>query len=187
MSKVVSWLSSTVQLEKSTDHRLGTGWSQSIVVATPATVELDPEPIPRDWIVSGSPQARCKKLVRSRDWTSHIVVWDCTPGAFNWHYGMDETIVIISGEAFMINDKGEERRFGPGDMAFFPAGSSCTWRVTQHLRKVGVLRESMWRPLGLGLKAWRKGLRMIGLVGKSPLVLALAAWTLWSFQGSRIT
>jgi len=182
MSNVVSFLSSIVQNEKSIDHRLETDSSKSIVVATPATVELEPEPIPSDWIVSGSPEARCKKMVRSRDWTSHIVVWDCTPGSFNWHYGMDEAIVIISGEAFMINHKGEERRFGPGDLAFFPAGSSCTWRVTQHLRKVGILRESMWRPLGLGLKVWHKLLRIVGLAGKSPLVLALTAWTLWSLR-----
>lgn len=178
MSKAVSLLSPKVQPEESKDHPLGTGLSDSIVVATPAAVELDPEPIPPDWIVSGSPQARCKKLVRSRDWTSHVVVWDCTPGSFNWHYRMDETIIIISGEAFMINDKGEECRVGPGDMAFFPAGSSCSWRVTQHLRKVGVLRENIWRPLGLALKVWHKGLRMIGLAGKTPLVLALAVWTL---------
>jgi len=187
LSKAVSLLSSMVQSEKSVDHRLGKGWPKSIIVASPAAIELEPEPIPPDWIVSGSPQARCKKLVRSRDWTSHVVVWDCTPGSFKWHYGMDETIVIISGEAFMINQNGEERRFGPGDMAFFPAGSSCTWRVTQHLRKVGVLRENMWRPLGLALKVWHKGLRMIGLAGKSPLVFALVAWIVWSFQGLRIT
>ena len=154
----------------------------SIVVATAASVELEPEPIPSEWILKGSPEARCKKLVRSRDWTSHLVVWDCTPGSFKWNYSMDETIVIISGEAFMINDKGEERRFGPGDLAFFPAGSSCSWRVTQTLRKVGILREGMWRPLGLGLKVWRKILRAAGLSGKSPLMLAVTAGILTSFR-----
>ena len=154
----------------------------SIVIATAATVELEPEPIPSEWILRGSPEARCKKLVRSRDWTSHLVVWDCTPGSFKWNYSMDETIVIISGEAFMINDKGEERRFGPGDLAFFPAGSSCSWRVTQTLRKVGILREGMWRPLGLGLKVWRKILRAAGLSGKSPLMLAVTAGILTSFR-----
>ena len=175
VSKVVSSEMSMVQKEKASGRHADETTYRSIVVATAATVELEPEPIPSDWIVSGSPEARCKKLVRSRDWTSHVVVWDCTPGSFRWHYSMDETIVIISGEAFMINDKGEERRFGPGDLAFFPAGSSCSWRVTQTLRKVGILREGMWRPLGLGLKVWRKALRTAGLAGKSPLMLALTA------------
>jgi uncharacterized cupin superfamily protein len=147
--------------------------SKSIVMATPATVELQPEPIPREWILDGTPDARSKTLARSHDWASHIVVWDCTPGRFHWHYSADEVILVVSGEAFMINDKGEERRFGPGDLGFFPAGSSCTWRVTEPIRKVAVLRESMWRPLGFGLKACKKLLRVAGLAGKSPLMLAL--------------
>ena len=148
------------------------GLSKSVVTAIPATVVLEPEPIPPEWIVSGSPIARCKKLVRSPDRTSHIVVWDCTPGSFTWYYGMDEAIVIISGEAFMTNEKGEERRFGAGDFIFLPAGTRCTWRITQTLRKVGVLKESMWRPLGLAVKAWHKLLRIVGLAGKSSLLLS---------------
>jgi uncharacterized cupin superfamily protein len=175
VSKVVSSELSMVQTDKTSGHHSEKVAYGSIVVAAAATVELEPEPIPSDWILSGSPEARCKKLVRSRDWTSHLVVWDCTPGSFKWNYSMDETIVIISGEAFMSNDNGEERRFGPGDLAFFPAGSSCSWRVTQTLRKVGILREGMWRPLGLCLKVWRKVLRTAGLAGQSPLMLAVAA------------
>lgn len=180
MLKVVS--SSFPMTEKTTekpaaiDRSLDTVISESILITTPGTVELEPEPIPLDWIVSGSPVARCKKMVRSHDRTSHIVVWDCTPGSFRWYYGMDEAIIVISGEAFMINDKGEERRFGPGDLGFFPAGTSCTWRITQTLRKVGVLKESLWRPLGLGVKAWHKILRIAGLAAKSPLIVAFAVW-----------
>jgi len=155
--------------EKSADLRPETVATDSIVMLTPEMVDLEPEPFPPGWAVGGSPQARCKKVVRSHDRTSHVVVWDCTPGSFKWHYGMDETIVVISGEGFMINDKGEERRFGPGDMGFFPAGSSCTWRITQHLRKVGVLKENVGRPIGLAVKAWHKVLRILGLSGKSAL------------------
>src|ERR1700674_1523665 len=151
--------------------------SKSIVMATPATVDLQPEPIPPEWILSGTPEARGKTLVRSHDWASHIVVWDCTPGSFHWHYSSDEVLIVVSGEAFLINEKGEERRFGPGDLGFFPAGTSCTWRVSEHIRKIAVLRETMWRPLGFSLKVWNKVLRIVVLSGKSPLMLALAAWT----------
>lgn len=169
MSKEASSMLPMVQKQKSADHRLETAVSESILAITPATVELEPELFPPGWVVSGSPQARFKKVVRSHDRTSHIVVWDCTPGSFKWHYGMDEAIVIISGEAFMINDKGEERRFGPGDLGFFPAGTSCTWRITEHLRKVGVLKENVGWPLGLCVKAWHKLLRIVGLAGESAL------------------
>jgi uncharacterized protein len=168
VAKVVS-LSRDAFVEGNRNGQAADGSLQSILMVTPASVELEPEPIPSDWIVSGSPEARCRKMVRSRDRTSHIVVWDCTPGTFRWHYDMDEAIVVISGEAFMINHKGEERRFGPGDLAFFPAGSSCTWRITETLRKVGFLRESLWRPLGFILKAWHKLFRIVGLGGRSPI------------------
>jgi uncharacterized protein len=142
---------------------------RSIVMATPADVELDLEPIPQEWILSGTPVARSKTLARSRDWTSAVVVWDCTAGSFRWHYGQDETVLFLSGEAFLLLENGSERRFGPGDLGFVPAGTTCTWRVAGQVRKVAVVRESMWRPLGLCLKAWKKSLRMVGLAGKSPL------------------
>ena len=142
--------------------------SKSILIATAAAVELEAEPIPPEWILSGRPEARCKKLVRSHDWTSSIVIWDCTAGQFKWHFGQDEAIIVVSGEAFMVNGKGEEQRFGAGDLGFFPAGTSCTWRITDHFRKIGVLRETMWRPLGLSLKAWHKLLQTVGLRSKSP-------------------
>jgi uncharacterized protein len=139
----------------------------SILIATAATVELELEPIPRDWILSGRPEARCKRLVRSRDWTSSIVIWDCTAGLFKWHFSQDETIIVVSGEAFMVNGNGEEERLGPGDFGFFPAGTYCTFRVPDRIRKIAVLREPMWRPLGFGLKVWHKLLRTVGLMGKS--------------------
>jgi hypothetical protein len=77
--------------------------------------------------------------------------------------------MVVSGEAIMTNETGEERRFGAGDIGFFPAGTSCTWLVPDHIRKVAVLKETMWRPLGFGLKVWNKLLRTVGLSGKSPL------------------
>jgi hypothetical protein len=135
----------------------------------PVSVELDPEPLPQEWILSDAPVARSKILVRSRDWTSSVVVWDCTAGRFTWHYGQDETIFVVSGEAFLLLENGEERRFGPGEVGFFPAGTTCTWRVAENIRKVAVLRESMWPPLGFCLKGFKKVLRIIGLSGKSPL------------------
>ena len=144
--------------------RLKTAMPKSVVMATPAAVDLEPypEPVASEWILSGTPNAWCKLLVTSDDHTTRITVWECTAGRFHWHFSQDEVLVAISGEAFMINEKGDECRFGAGDVGFFPAGTSCTFRVTERFRKVAVLRESMWRPLGFGLKAWNKFLRMMG-------------------------
>ena len=168
MSKVASLTSNVASLDAASPESALLG---SIVMATPATLELDPvaEPFPKEWILSGAPAARSRMLSRSRDWTSSVVVWECTAGSFRWYYSQDETVLFLTGEAFLLQENGEERRFGPGDLAFFPSGTTCTWRVAQSVRKVAVLRESMWKPLGVGLKAWKKILRTVGLSGKSPL------------------
>jgi len=145
--------------------------SKSIVIATPDNFESGPrtEPILPGWVLSGAPVSRTRNVVRSDDWTSNIVVWECTAGRFHWHYSKDEALIVISGEAFITNDKGEERRLGPGDLGFFPAGSSCIWRVPEGIKKIAILRETMWRPLGFGLKVWKKLLRIAGIGGQSPL------------------
>lgn len=152
--------------------------SKSILMTTPAKLKLEPEarPITPDWVLSGSPMTITTSLARSRDWTSNIVVWECTAGSFNWFYTQDETLVVVSGEAFITDEKGEERRLGPGDFAFFPSGASCVWRVPQIVRKVAIVRETMWQPLGLCLKLWKKLLREVGLAGKSQFLLLLVAY-----------
>jgi uncharacterized protein len=130
--------------------------SLSIVIADPATVTLGPAPIQPGWIVEGKPEARAKELARSGDGTSVVVAWSCTAGRFHWHYSVDETVHIISGEVFVTDEDGLERRLGPGDMAFFPAGSSSMWHVPSRVRKLAVCRHSLPQPLGFALRAWKK-------------------------------
>jgi uncharacterized protein len=142
---------------------------KSIVIEASASADLEPSSISPDWILAGTPEARYKVLARSHDRTSWVVVWECTAGRFNWHYGEDETVVVISGEVFITNKKGEERRLGPGDMGFFPAGSSCTWRVNDRVKKVAVLRQNLPSPLGIGVRAWHKLLQILGLKGPSSI------------------
>jgi len=143
--------------------------SQSIVVAAAAEAQLDPAPITPGWILSGDPTARMKILAKSQDCTSKIVTWECTPGRFNWHYVEDETVYILYGEVFITTKDGAERRLGPGDMAFFPAGSSCTWHVTEQVRKVAFLRHDMPQLAGLALRVWHKLLRIAGARRTPPM------------------
>jgi uncharacterized cupin superfamily protein len=127
-----------------------------VIFAKPAEGELPPDPIPAHWVIEGTPQVRSKRVATSADGTAMVMVWSCTPGTFKWHYTGDEMLHIIAGEVFVTNEKGEVRRLGPGDMAFFPAGSISIWRVTKDLRKVAMCRHSMPRPLGFLLRAWNK-------------------------------
>jgi uncharacterized cupin superfamily protein len=130
--------------------------SQPVIFAAPADVELSPAPIPPDWIIQGTPQARSKRLATSADGTASVMAWSCTAGRFNWLYAVDEAIHIISGEVFVTDEAGQTRRLGPGDMVFFPAGSHSIWHVPHEVRKFAVCRHSMPRPLGFALRAWRK-------------------------------
>ena len=73
--------------------------SKRIVMVTAAGTALEPSPIPKDWILAGTPEARNKEVARSHDRTSYTSVWECSPGRFNWHYTKDEVLVVVSGEA----------------------------------------------------------------------------------------
>ena len=118
----------------------------SIEIAAAATADLAPGPIPSSWILEGAPKARGKKLLQSHDRTFQAVVWDCTAGRFNWHYDVDETVFIIAGEVFIDDGKDKERRMGPGDMGFFPAGSHCMWHIPVYVRKFAILRNPIPGP-----------------------------------------
>jgi uncharacterized protein len=137
-------------------HLHNAGAAMQIAFADPATVALDPAPIEAGWIVEGTPQARARELARSADGTAVVVAWSCTAGRFYWHYGVEEMLHIISGEAFVTDDAGVERRLGPGDMAFFPAGSRSLWHVPVAVRKLAVCRHALPKPLGFALRAWHK-------------------------------
>src|SRR6266446_5766048 len=112
--------------------------AKSILLEAASSADLEPAPISPDWILAGTPEARSRLLAKSGDRTSSIMVWECTPGRFNWHYNEDETVVVVFVEVFITTEKGEEKRLGQGDTGFFPAGCSCTWRVTDRIRKVAV-------------------------------------------------
>jgi uncharacterized cupin superfamily protein len=141
--------------------------STSILITPAITTHLQRTPISPDWVLEGTPETRSEELARSRDLTSFAMVWDCTAGRFNWNYNKDETLVVLSGEAFItIGDI--ERRIGPGDVVFFPAGSSASWRVPQYISKVAFLRHTMPRAAGFGVLAWNKFLRVVGLAANSP-------------------
>lgn len=142
--------------------------SPSIVITNAASATLNIAPIYRDWIISGEPEGSNKLLAVSRDRTSRTMAWECQPGTFNWHYSEDETVYLITGEVFVTQD-GTERRMAAGDIAFFPAGTSCVWRVTQPTRKVAFLRKDLPRWLGFGIRVWNVLLRKTGMRRDAPL------------------
>jgi uncharacterized protein len=129
---------------------------KAITFAVPADQELKSVPIAADWVIEGNPVARSCRLSTSPDTTSSTMVWTCTPGKFHWYYNVDETLYILEGEVFVTDHNDEVRRLGPGDLAFFPAGSRSVWHVTKDIRKIAFCRQSMPLYAGFGLRAFNK-------------------------------
>jgi uncharacterized protein len=156
--------------------------SKSILKATPSEITLsETGSIPADWVLSGDPATRSKMLIRSHDWLAHVLMWECGAVSYKWHYSQDEAYIVLSGEGFMTDESGVERRYGPGDLAYFPAGTTTTWRHPDHFRKVVFVKESVGLPVGFCLKVWTKLLRVLGIAGRLPMLLAFAAWVAGNF------
>jgi uncharacterized protein len=137
---------------------------------------LDPDPIYEKWILSGKPVARSKTLVLTPDGASKTVLWDCTSGTFCWYYRQDEAVLFISGDAYLLEENGQERRFAAGDFAFFPAGTVANWRVDSYVRKIAFLHEPMWRLAVPLLTFWNNVIRRLGFSPKNE-------WTRISLRG----
>jgi len=60
--------------------------------------------------------------------------WGCEVSEFPWHYDEREQCILIEGEVTVDYDGGSVS-FGAGDYVDFPAGLSCTWKVTKPVKK----------------------------------------------------
>lgn len=147
--------------------------SRHVVIANPATVEPLPSPFPRAWVLDGHPQAKATSIAQSQDGGMTVIAWSCTKGRFRWHFHVDEMAHILSGEAFITDQSGRERRLGAGDTVFFPSGSTSLWRVTADVRKIAVCHVSVPRLAALGLRLWNKlrgvALDVLGLDAEAGL------------------
>ena len=102
---------------------------------------LEPYPFPYP-IVEGSPEGHGQVVVMSDDAKLGGGVWQCTAGAIEWDYEVDEIVYILEGGASVENrETGEKCELARGDMAHFPAGTKVTWRVADFVRKAFVVRS----------------------------------------------
>jgi uncharacterized cupin superfamily protein len=62
-------------------------------------------------------------------------IWEKEVSEFPWRYADRETCYVLEGEVTVTPDGGEAVQIQAGDLATFPEGMSCTWKVTRDLRK----------------------------------------------------
>ena len=121
------------------------------VVGALDRLDLRDAPIPPDWITGGTPKARSALHSVSADGAATTTVWDCTAGTFRWHFGWDETVLILDGEVEVTAVDGSRRTIRAGEVAFFPAGSSAVWHIPVYLRKLAFCRRRLPAPVAIAL------------------------------------
>lgn len=62
-------------------------------------------------------------------------IWEKEESEFPWHYDEKETCYLLEGEVTVTPDGDEPVYFGADDLVIFPAGMSCTWKISEAVRK----------------------------------------------------
>jgi uncharacterized cupin superfamily protein len=109
---------------------------REIVVESVGAGALEPDPIPSEQILEGSPLASERQIGR---WVSGPLtgVWRCEPGCFT-DVEVDETFVVVEGRA-TIRHGDAVHEVGPGDVCLLPAGAETEWTIHETVVKVYVL------------------------------------------------
>jgi uncharacterized cupin superfamily protein len=62
-------------------------------------------------------------------------IWTKEASEFTWTYGEPETCYFLDGEVSVTCADGETASMGQGDLVTFPAGLSCTWKISKDVKK----------------------------------------------------
>jgi hypothetical protein len=62
-------------------------------------------------------------------------IWTKEVSEFPWTYDSEETCYFLAGEVTVTPTGGTPLTIGKGDLVTFPVGMSCTWKVTQPVKK----------------------------------------------------
>jgi uncharacterized cupin superfamily protein len=61
-------------------------------------------------------------------------IWEKGASKFPWVYDVQETCLILEGNAIVQTPEGIFE-FGAGDYVVFPEGLKCTWEIKKKIRK----------------------------------------------------
>jgi len=62
-------------------------------------------------------------------------IWEKEASRFDWHYDTDETCYLLEGRVEVTTPDGDAVQFGAGDLVHFPASLSCTWDISEPVKK----------------------------------------------------
>jgi uncharacterized cupin superfamily protein len=114
-------------------------WTDPIVSRSIATDDdLAPKPIDPTWIVEGTPQARARQLQFTEGAGFSAMLWESTAGRFDWHYGSDEIIHVLAGQAELTRADGSVQLIQQGDIVFFNRDQVVRWHIPVYLKKIAL-------------------------------------------------
>jgi uncharacterized protein len=62
-------------------------------------------------------------------------IWTKEASEFPWTYDTPETCYFLAGEVTVTGSDGETASMVQGDLVTFPAGMSCTWKISKDVKK----------------------------------------------------
>lgn len=62
-------------------------------------------------------------------------IWTKEVSEFPWAYDASETCYVLEGRVIVTPDEGDPVEIQKGDLATFPKGMACTWKVVEPIRK----------------------------------------------------
>ncbi len=129
--------------------------SPSLIESARIAGDLQPIPINGSWIIEGTPTARGRAISRSLDGQVWTVVWECTEGRFNWHYGYDETVLILEGSIVLESEHLPPTRYRAGDLILFRKGAHARWHVEGYVKKLALCHATLPSAVSFSIQALR--------------------------------
>lgn len=106
-------------------------------VVAAASIDLTPDPLAPEQVVSGNPQVSTHELLDTESLA--VGIWQHTAGV-STDVEVDEIFVVLRGRATIEVAGGPTLEVGPGDVGVLEAGAETTWTVHEDLRKIYIIR-----------------------------------------------
>jgi len=105
--------------------------------------DLEPSPPPAaEVLLSPEPLCRSHPVLADAPARTRIGLWDSTPYTRKQvPHPVNELMYILEGKVTLTDQNGRATEFGPGDCAFVPHSTPCSWHSAVHVRKLYCVQD----------------------------------------------